>query len=151
MSTLLLDASVILAAFDSDDELHGSSKTLLADPDVTLTTLDLARYEVASVAVRAWCELGRVAPLLEAVERISDDGGVVTSTTTLLSRAAKLADEHTISVYDAAYVAAADQAGGTLVSCDIRDLVSKGLASSPASVREEGSPPPDGSNTEVQP
>jgi predicted nucleic acid-binding protein len=148
---LLLDASVILAAFDSDDELHGPSRTLLADLGVTLATLDLARYEVANVAVRGWCEFGRVAPLLEAIDRISGDGGVIPSTTTLLSRAAKLADEHTISVYDAAYVAAADQAGGTLVSCDIRDLVSKGLASSPVSVREDESPPPAGSSTEVQP
>jgi len=151
VSTLLLDASVILAAFDSDDELHGPSQALLADPDVTLTTLDLARYEVANVAVRGWCELGRVAPLLEAIDRISGDGGVIPSTTSLLSRAAKLADEHTISVYDAAYVAAADQGGGTLVSCDIRDLVSKGLASSPASVHEDESPPPDRSTIEVQP
>jgi predicted nucleic acid-binding protein len=150
VSTLLLDASVILAAFDSDDALHGPSQALLADPDVTLTTLDLARYEVANVAVRGWCELGRVAPLLEAIDRISGDGGVVPSTTSLLSRAAKLADEHTISVYDAAYVAAADQGGGTLVSCDIRDLVGKGLASSPATVHEQP-PPPDGSSTEVQP
>jgi predicted nucleic acid-binding protein len=150
VSTLLLDASVILAAFDSDDALHGSSQALLADPDVTLTTLDLARYEVANVVVRGWCELGRVAPLLEAIDRISGDGGVVLSTTSLFSRAAKLADEHTISVYDAAYVAAADQSGGTLVSCDIRDLVSKGLASSPASVPEGEPPPPDGSSTEVQ-
>jgi hypothetical protein len=102
------------------------------------------------VAVRGWCEAGRVAPLLEAIDRISGDGGVIPSTTTLLSRAAKLADEHTISVYDAAYVAAADQGGGALVSCDIGDLVSKGLASSPASVNEEESPPPDESSTEVQ-
>jgi predicted nucleic acid-binding protein len=131
VSTLLLDASVILAAFDTDDELHGPSQTLLADPAVTLTTLDLARYEVANVAVRAWCEIGRVASLLETIDRIAGDGGVIPSTTTLLSRAVELADEHTISVYDAAYVAAADQAGGTLVSCDIRDLVSEGLASSP--------------------
>ena len=150
MSTLLLDASVILAAFDSDDELHGPSQALLADPDVTLTTLDLARYEVANVAIRGWCELGRVAPLLDAIDRIADDGGVVPSTTSLLSRAAKLADEHTISVYDAAYIAAADQGGGKLVSCDIRDLVSKGLASSPAGAHEEEPPPPDGSSTEVQ-
>jgi predicted nucleic acid-binding protein len=151
VSTLLLDASVILAAFDSDDELHRPSQLLLADPDVTLTTLDLARYEVANVAVRGWCEFDRVAPLLDAIDRISGDGGVIPSTTTLLSRAARLADEHTISVYDAAYVAAADQAGGTLVSCDIRDLVSKGLAGSPASVHEDKSPPPAGSSTEVQP
>lgn len=137
MSTLLLDASVILAAFDSDDELHGPSQSLLANPDVTLATLDLARYEVANVAVRGWRELGRVTSLLEAIDRISSDGGVMSSTTTLLSRAAELADEHTISVYDAAYVAAADQGGGTLVSCDTRDLVSKGLASSPARVHED--------------
>lgn len=151
MSTLLLDASVILAAFDSDDELHRPSQRLLANPDMTLTTLDLARYEVANVAVRGWCEFGRVAPLLEAIDRISGDGGVIPSTTTLLSRAATLADEHTISVYDAAYVAAADQVGGKLVSCDIRDLVSKGLASSPASVHEDESPPPADSSTKVQP
>jgi predicted nucleic acid-binding protein len=144
-----LDASVILAAFDSDDKLHGPSQMLLASPDVTLTTLDLARYEVANVAVRGWCEFGRVAPLLEAIDRISGDGGVISSTTTLLSRAAKLADEHTISVYDAAYVAAADQSGGTLVSCDMRDLVSKGLANSPASVRKDESPPPVGSTSEA--
>lgn len=127
---------MILAAFDSDDEMHRSSRSLLADPDVTLTTLDLARYEVANVAVRGWREYGRVAPLLEAVDHISGDGGVVTSTTILLSRAAKLADEHAISVYDAAYVAAADEVGATLVSCDIRDLVGRGLASSPASTHE---------------
>lgn len=130
-TTLLLDASVILAAFDSDDELHAASQRLLTDPDVTLATLDLARYEVANVAVRAWREPEHVAPLLEAVDRISADGGVIPSTTALLDRAAKIAEEHTISVYDAAYVAAADQAGGALVSCDARDLVGKGLASSP--------------------
>jgi len=136
VSTLLLDASVILAAFDSDDELHEPSQQLLTDPDVTLATLDLARYEVANVAVRAWREPEYVAPLLEAIDRISADGGVIPSTTALLGRAAKVAEEHTISVYDAAYVAAADQAGGALVSCDARNLVGKGLASSPEVVRE---------------
>lgn len=151
MSTLLLDASVILAAFDSDDDLHGSSRTLLTDPEITLATLDLARYEVVNVAVRAWRELDRVAPLLEAIDRISGDGGVIPSTTALLTHAAKVADEHTISAYDAAYVAAAKQAGGTLVSCDTRDLVSKGLASSPANVGEHESPSTASTSTEVQP
>lgn len=135
MSTLLLDASVILAAFDSDDELHEPSQQLLTDPDVTLATLDLARYEVTNVAVRAWRAPAHVAPLLEAIDRISGDGGIIPSTTSLLGRAAKVAEEHTISVYDAAYVAAADQAGAALVSCDARDLVGKGLASSPGAMR----------------
>lgn len=123
---------------DSDDELREPARAMLADPEVTLATLDLARYEVASVAVRAWRSPDRVAPLLDAIERISGDGGVLASTTSLLARAAQLAEEHAISVYDAAYVAAARQTGGTLVSCDYRDLIGRGLASSPAEVGGEG-------------
>lgn len=41
----------------------------------------------------------------------------------------------TISVYDAAYAAAADEGGHRLVSCDERDLVSKGLAMLPVHTR----------------
>lgn len=141
MSTLLLDASAILAAFDSEDELHEAARTILADPEVTLATLDLARYEVTNVAVRAWRDVARVSSLLEAIDRISDDGGISLSTTTLLSRAAEIAEQHAISVYDAAYVAAASQAGATLVSCDTRDLIDKGLASSPADMSDSGLPP----------
>jgi predicted nucleic acid-binding protein len=140
VSTLLLDASTILAAFDADDALHGPSRAILTDPAVTLATLDLARYETANVAIRAWRAPDRVTPLLEAVDRIAADGGVLPSTTALLAHAARLAEEHAISVYDAAYVAAAAQTGGTLVSCDTRDLIGKGLASSPADVRGESAP-----------
>jgi predicted nucleic acid-binding protein len=132
LSTLLLDASVILAAFDRDDALHKQARTVLSKSTVTLATLDLARYEVTNVAVRAWRAPKQVAPLLDAIERIANDGGVLLSTNTLLTRAAQIAQEHTLSAYDAAYVAAAAQAGGTLVSCDVRDLVGKGLADSPA-------------------
>lgn len=136
VSTLLLDASVILAAFDSDDDLHRPSRTLLTDPEVTLATIDLARYEVANVAVRAWRKLDRVAPLLATIDRIAGDGGVIPSTSILLTQAATVAEERSISVYDAAYVAAADQTGGRLVSCDTRDLISKGLACSPSLARD---------------
>ncbi len=123
---------MILAAFDRDDALHMPARALLSDSAVTLATLDLARYEVTNVAIRAWRAPKRVSPLLEAIERISNDGGILLSTNTLLARAAQVAEEHTLSAYDAAYVAAATQTGGTLVSCDIRDLVGKGLASTPA-------------------
>jgi len=119
---------VILAAFDHDDALHKPARALLGDSTVTLATLDLARYEVSNVAIRAWRARERVSSLLEAIERISNDGGVLLSTQTLLARAAQLAEEHALSVYDAAYVAAAAQTGATLVSCDVRDQVSKGLA-----------------------
>lgn len=132
MSTFILDASVILAAFDRDDALHEPARALLSDRTVTLATLDLARYEVTNVAVRAWRAPKQVAPLLEAIERISSDGGVLLSTNMLLARAAQIAEKHALSAYGAAYVAAAAQTGGTLVSCDVRDLVGKRLADTPA-------------------
>lgn len=137
MTTLLLDASVLLAAFDPEDDHHESARTLLEDEDATLATLDLARYEVANVAVRAWRAPQSVATLLALIERLADDGGVVPSTDTLLTKAAEIAELHSISVYDAAYAAAADEGGHRLVSCDQRDLVSKSLASLPASADQE--------------
>lgn len=136
MTTLLLDASVLLAAFDPEDDHHKPARGLLEDDQATLATLDLARYEVANVAVRAWRAPETVAPLLAAVERLADDGGVLTSTGALLARAAEIAERHTISVYDAAYAAAAGDAGHRLVSCDERDLVSKGLATLPTSAQQ---------------
>jgi predicted nucleic acid-binding protein len=131
VTTLLLDASVLLAAFDPDDDHHEPARNLLEADAVTLATLDLARYEVTNVAVRAWRAPESVASLLAVVERLSDDGGVLPSTDTLLTRAAEIAERHTISVYDAAYAAAANEGGHHLVSCDERDLVSKGLAMLP--------------------
>jgi predicted nucleic acid-binding protein len=133
VTTLLLDASVLLAAFDPEDKNHASARTLLEDDEATLATLDLARYEVANVAVCGWRAPQSVAPLLAAVERLADDGGVLASTGALLKRAAEIAESHTISAYDAAYAAAAEEAGHRLVSCDERDLVSKDLAVLPAS------------------
>jgi predicted nucleic acid-binding protein len=133
VTTLLLDASVLLAAFDPEDDHHEPARALLEDDQTTLATLDLARYEVANVAVRAWRSPESVALLLAAIEKLADDGGVLASTGPLLARAAEIAERHTISVYDAAYAAATDEGGHRLVSCDERDLVSKGLAVLPAS------------------
>jgi predicted nucleic acid-binding protein len=129
--TLLLDASVLLAAFDPDDANHAPARALLEDAEVTIATLDLARYEVANVAVRARRAPGSVAPLLSAIDRVGEDGGIVTSDGALMARAVELAELHSLSVYDAAYAAAAIDSGRDLVSCDERDLVSRGLATLP--------------------
>ena len=50
----------------------------------------------------------------------------------------EIAERHTISVYDAAYAAAADEGGHRLISCDERDLVSKDLAALPEDANKEG-------------
>jgi predicted nucleic acid-binding protein len=128
----MLDASVLLAAFDPDDGNHVASASLLRSSDASLSTLDLARYEVANVAVRSWRALESVPALLAAIERISADGGTVESTSLILQSAADLAEEFGISVYDAAYVAASRDLGHRLISCDHRDLVGNGLAHLPS-------------------
>ena len=42
MTTLLLDASVLLAAFDPEDDHYEPARALLEDDKITLATLDLA-------------------------------------------------------------------------------------------------------------
>jgi predicted nucleic acid-binding protein len=137
VTTLLLDASVLLAAFDPEDDHHEPSRALLEEDEPTLATLDLARYEVANVAVRAWRAPDSVLPLLSAIDRLAEDGGVIAATTPLLAQAAELAERHEISVYDATYAAAASELGRRLISCDKRDLVSRGLAVLPANALSE--------------
>ncbi|MGA2165387.1 MAG: PIN domain-containing protein [Solirubrobacteraceae bacterium] len=51
--------------------------------------------------------------------------------------ATRIAAEHNLTVYDAAYVAASRKHDWTLVSCDLKDLVRPGFAIAP-----DGVPPP---------
>lgn len=128
---IFLDASVLLAAEDLDDAHHAAAADVLTGG--SLATLDLAAYEVTNVAERAWGDSNAGKRLRDRVWAIAELGTLVRADTALLDRAADLAHEHVLSAYDAAYVAGAERVGATLVSCDERDLVSKGLAQSPAS------------------
>lgn len=133
MSRWLLDASVLLAAEDRDDENYSDARRLLVSRE-TLVTLDLAYYEVANVAVRAWRDLAAAARLRERVAALANDGGLIRADEALLADAEAIADDCGISVYDAAYVAAARSSNSQLVSCDRRDLVARDLALLPSSV-----------------
>ncbi len=131
MTKWLLDASVILASEDLGDP-HRDDALRLLEGDVEIATLDLAYYEVSNVAVRAWHDPGAATRLRDRVTAIADDGGLVRADARLLTDATAAASEHDLSAYDAAYVAAARAADANLVSCDIRDLVSRGLAILPS-------------------
>lgn len=133
MSRWLVDASVLLAAEDADDDNHDAAVGLLESAH-PLLTLDLAFYEVSDVAIRAWHDQEAAARLRDRVAAIADDEGVMRAEPSLLERAERIAAHHGIAVYDASYVAAADASSARLVSCDIRDLVSRGLAVLPADV-----------------
>lgn len=130
MTPWFVDASVLLASEDPDDAHHEPASALLegADP---LATLDLAFYEVVNVAVRAWRDLRAADRLRERVVAVAGDGGLIRADAPLLGTASLIAEEHGISVYDAAYVAAARHSACPLVSCDVRDLVARRLARLP--------------------
>ena len=136
MTVWFVDASVLLAREDADDDQHEAARQLLAG-DATLATLDLAFYEVGNVAVRAWRDGQAAGRLQGLVDAIAADGGLVRVDEALIAHAVRIAETEGLSVYDAGYVAGAARAGAQLVSCDLRDLVSRDLAVTP---RQAGNP-----------
>ena len=130
MTFWFVDASVLLACDDADDDQHEAARELLTG-EATLATLDLAYYEVGNVAVRVWRDVESAARLRSLVAAIAADGGLVRADESLLAHAVRVADTKGLSVYDAGYVAGAARAGAELVSCDLRNLVNRGLAVTP--------------------
>lgn len=130
MTVWFADASVLLAREDADDDQHVAARRLLSG-EVPVATLDLAYYEVSNVAIRAWDDPDAASRLRGLVHALADDGGLVRAGEALVGEATAIAERHGLSVYDAAYVAGARAAGAQLVSCDLRDLVSRDLALTP--------------------
>ncbi len=128
---------MLLAREDADDDQHEAARQLLAG-DATLATLDLAYYEVGNVAVRAWRDVDAAGRLRGLVDAVADDGGLVRVDEALIAHAVRIADTNGLSVYDAGYVAGAAIAGAQLVSCDLRDLVSRNLAVTPRQACQPG-------------
>ncbi|MGE5282909.1 MAG: PIN domain-containing protein [Chloroflexota bacterium] len=127
---LLLDAGVWVALGEPGDRHHSPAEALVRDFSIPLAALDLTFYEVANVVGRKkgrYDEAKYIAQLVLA--RCSDRVARVDAD--LLDLSLRIAAEHGLTAYDAAYVAAARLNGWTLVSTDVADLVSKGLAVTP--------------------
>jgi predicted nucleic acid-binding protein len=126
----LIDASVWVATADPTDRFHEAASALIGEIDVPAAALDLTLYEVANAMgpKKGRPEKGRI--LLKLIAARCEEN-VVAADADLLESALELAAEHGLTAYDAAYVAAARRRGWTLVSCDVADLVSKGLAVAP--------------------
>ena len=128
--TRLLDAGVWVAAVDAEDRYHTAARALVLDLSSPLGALDLTLYEIANVvgAIKGRRELaGRLCRTL--LKR--SEGNLARIDVALAEQAMKLASEHQLTAYDAAYVAAARKHAWTLVSADIKDLVRPGLALAP--------------------
>lgn len=127
---LLIDASVWVGARDPEDRFHEAARRIVLDFNVDVAALDLTFYEIAN-AMGARRGQTREALFLARmlVERCGSD--IVPIDVDLVHRALEVAAEHGLTAYDAAYVAAARRNGWTLVSGDVADLVSRGLAVAP--------------------
>jgi predicted nucleic acid-binding protein len=127
---LLLDASIWHDARDLDSPHNEACRALVVDPDYSVAALHLTMYEVSN-------SLGaRDGRSLEAIDMCTLIFGrcghaIVAPDPMLMRSALAIATEHGLTAYDASYVAAARREGWTLVSLDVRDLVSKGLAIMP--------------------
>jgi predicted nucleic acid-binding protein len=135
VSALLLDASVWLAALDEEDRFHLSADRIVrsAAEGAALGALDLTLYEVANVATVRWRSPVDAERVVELVTLCCPDR-LVRCDPELLTGAAAIANDRQLTVYDAAYVAAARVLGWTLVSADLADLVRPGLAIAPDAV-----------------
>lgn len=126
----LLDASTWIAAKDAEDRFCEAARRIVLDVAHPLAALDLTFYEVAN---GLGARRGHRLAALELCRTITGrcPGQIATVDATLIDSALEIAAEHGLTAYDAAYVAAARRYEWTLVSADIADLVSKGLAVAP--------------------
>jgi predicted nucleic acid-binding protein len=125
----LLDSGVWVAAGMLENEHHGAAKALLRQ-DQYLAGLDLTLYEVTNVIARRYRQPDEARRVVRAIVQTCAHR-LVRVDPDLLDAATEVVAEHGLSGYDATYVAAARRNNWQLVSLDIRDLVSKGLAVTP--------------------
>ena len=126
---LLLDATVWVASVVPENRFHRDAVSVVR-LERHLAALDLTLLDVANalgvklaqpLRARRLCDL-IVARCPRRLVRIGPD---------LVEAALEIAAEHHLTAYDAAYVATARSENLTLVSADLKDLVSKGLAVAP--------------------
>lgn len=130
------DASVALKWFHAkgEDEVDAARALLdrYARQEIGLQILDLTPYEVGNALLRgrAGITADRVAVVLEALAEICPQ---VSPSTADLRAATELAEQHGLTLYDAAYAAVARARGAELVTLD-RALLRSGLGRRPSSV-----------------
>jgi predicted nucleic acid-binding protein len=129
--TLLLDAGVWVASGTGDDRYHSDAAGLVRERQDVLAALDLTLYEVANALGVKHGQPRNAERLSRLIVRCCGEGRLAQVDSELVGAAVDIAGQHKISAYDAAYVAVAQRRGWQLVSTDIRDLVSKGLAVMP--------------------
>jgi predicted nucleic acid-binding protein len=117
---VICDASVVLKWFHSaGEEEVGESRGLLdlqRSRSISLSVLDLTAYEVGNALIRG---VGAPAAAAHAVlEALALMCPAITPTAAELAGALTLAEEHDLTVYDAAYAAVSLSRNAPLVTLD---------------------------------
>jgi predicted nucleic acid-binding protein len=126
---MLLDAGIWAAATNPRERFHQASDALVESTGL-LAALDLTLFEVANTVGAKWRQRERAEWALATIVARCQKR-LVRVDMNLAFDAIAIAEEQGLTAYDAAYVAVAQRNGWTLVSTDIADLVSKGLAVTP--------------------
>jgi predicted nucleic acid-binding protein len=134
----LVDASVWVAAGVQGHP--GNSDALrLVRSGVPLAALDLTLYEVVNAVARRYRQPEQARRIVRVL--LSTCGSDLFRVDEALGdEVIEVVAEYDLSAYDAAYVAATRRNGWQLVSLDVRDLVSKGLAVTPDAAVYPSSP-----------
>lgn len=125
----LLDANVWVAAGLPASPAFAAAAKLVRS-GTSLAALDLTLYEVGNVVAKRYKDPEEARRIVQATLRTCGED-LLRVDRELIDEAIEVVAEHGLSSYDAAYVAAARRWRRQLVSLDIRDLVSKGLAVTP--------------------
>jgi predicted nucleic acid-binding protein len=131
---VVADASVVLKWFhaEGEEEVEAARRLLDAQRDRTMLVriLDLTAYEIGNALFRGRPRLAaeRVAEVLDALPAICP---AIASEPADLAHAARLAEEHGLTLYDAAYAAVARRRGAELVTLD-GQLLRAGLGRRPS-------------------
>jgi len=136
VTTLLVDTSVLLKWFHTEGESElaeaRSLRDATTDGEVQARIIDLALYEMGNVLLRALGWNGSdIADQLDDLVVIC--GPPLAMAAEWLRRAGAIGETHGLTFYDAAWAAAAEALGVSLISADTQ-LLDAGLAESLGSV-----------------
>jgi len=136
VTTLLVDTSVLVKWFHAEGESELAQARSLRDAtrvgEVQARIIDLALYELGNLLLRTLGWNGSdLADQLDDLVIIC--GPPLAMAAEWLRRAGAIGETHRLTFYDAAWAAAAEGLGVSLISADTR-LLDAGLAESPAAV-----------------
>jgi predicted nucleic acid-binding protein len=134
------DANVVLKWFHAEGEEEVEpARALLAghrDRTISLSVLDLTPYELGNALLRGRLGVSaeRAATVLEALAELCP---AIAPDVDDMRAAASLAEQHDLTLYDAAYAAVARRRGARLATLDA-EILEAGLGHRPSELIEDG-------------